>query len=132
MKIILLIIAISLFTVSLLSAASCCDKDKKGGCKHKHGIEQGIKVEADSSKKHIENSSSKGLIYKYEVFGMDCPGCHGGVNNLIEKIPGVLKAEASWKKKLVIITIKEGEKVEDKKILKAIRDANFTPGKRLQ
>ena len=26
-------------------------------------------------------------IMIYEVFGMDCPGCHGGLENLVNKIP---------------------------------------------
>jgi copper chaperone CopZ len=35
----------------------------------------------------------------YEVFGMDCPGCQGGLEKLVKKIPAIQQAEANWQKK---------------------------------
>ncbi len=66
----------------------------------------------------------------YEVFGMDCPACQGGVEKLVNKIPGVLDSEANWNKKQILVRILEGEEVSDEAIFNAIRRANFTPGKR--
>jgi copper chaperone CopZ len=66
----------------------------------------------------------------YEVFGMDCPGCQGAVQKLVNKIPGVLDSEANWKKKQIVVRIWGGEEVSDETIFDAIRRANFTPGKR--
>jgi len=68
----------------------------------------------------------------YEVFGMDCPACHGAVNKLIEKIPGVQKSKADWVKKQVAVTIKPGAQVTDDDVYDAIKRANFTPGKRIR
>lgn len=68
----------------------------------------------------------------YEVFGMDCPGCHGGIEKLVLEIPKVLDAKASWSEKKVTIVIEKGAEVEDSIIMEAIKRANFTPGKRLQ
>ncbi len=65
----------------------------------------------------------------YEVFGMDCPGCHGGLEKLVEKIPAVQQAEADWKKKRLAITVRPGTELNDNDIYDAIRRANFTPGK---
>ena len=70
-------------------------------------------------------------IRVYEVFGMNCPGCHGGVEKLVKKIPAVQDAKANWQKKELAVTIRSGGELDDKDVLDAIRRANFTPGKRL-
>ncbi len=66
----------------------------------------------------------------YQVLGMDCPGCHGGVEKLINKIPGVFDSKANWKKKQIVVRIQKDGDVSDESIFEAIRRANFTPGKR--
>ena len=68
----------------------------------------------------------------YEVFGMDCPGCHGGVENLVLKIPAVLSAQADWKEQRLVVVVKPGSQLDDELVYDAIRRANFTPGKRIQ
>lgn len=68
----------------------------------------------------------------YEVFGMDCPGCHGGVEKLVKKIPDVLHAEANWKKQQLIVYIDPNSELEDEIVYDAIQLANFTVGKRLK
>jgi copper chaperone CopZ len=68
----------------------------------------------------------------YEVFGMDCPGCHGGVENLVDKLPAVIKSEANWEKQELRIWIDPAKDVKDEDIIDAIERANFTPGKRLK
>ncbi len=68
----------------------------------------------------------------YEVFGMDCPACHGGVENLVLKIPGVRDVKADWKKRRLIVTVKPGAQLDDEFVFDAIRRANFTSGKRIQ
>jgi copper chaperone CopZ len=68
----------------------------------------------------------------YEVFGMGCPGCHGGVEKLIAKIPEVEKAEANWKDKQVAVVVREGAQLDDEQVWEAIRRANFTPGERIK
>ena len=75
-------------------------------------------------------STEKIEIRIYEVFGMDCPACQGGVEKLVNKIPGVLDSEANWEKKLIVVRIRRDEEVSDEAIFNAIRRANFTPGKR--
>jgi copper chaperone CopZ len=77
-------------------------------------------------------SMEESEIRVYEVFGMDCPGCHGGLEKLVKKIPAVQKAEANWLKKQVVITVRPGTELNDEDIYDAIRRANFTPGNRLK
>lgn len=68
----------------------------------------------------------------YEVFGMNCPGCHGGVVKLINKLPGVIDSQANWKKQKLAIKIHQDIELSDDEIFSAIKKANFTPGKRLE
>jgi copper chaperone CopZ len=68
----------------------------------------------------------------YEVFGMDCPGCHGGLEKNIRKIPGVTFARANWKANTVTIGVKAGENIDDMDIANAIEKSNFTMGKKVE
>ena len=68
----------------------------------------------------------------YEVFGMNCPGCHGGLEKLVKKIPAVQQAEANWVEKQLAITVEPGTELNDEDIYDAIRRANFTAGKRIK
>ncbi len=87
------------------------------------------------------NTTDKGLtvesmeesgIRVYEVFGMDCPGCHGGLEKLVKKIPDVQQAEANWVKKQLVVTVRPEAELNDEDIYDAIRRANFTPGNRIK
>jgi hypothetical protein len=71
-------------------------------------------------------------IRVYEVFGMDCPGCHGGLEKLVLRIPAVQAAKANWEQKKLTVTLQPGIGLDDKEVYKAIRQANLTPGERLQ
>jgi copper chaperone CopZ len=71
-------------------------------------------------------------VRAYEVFGMDCPGCHGGLEKLVNEIAGVETSEANWKEKQLVVTVKPGAALKDQDILDAIRRANLTPGERLR
>jgi cation transport ATPase len=71
-------------------------------------------------------------IRVYEVFGMDCPGCHGGLEKLVKKIPAIQQAEANWQKKQLMVSVRPGAELSDEDIYDAIRRANFTAGKRIE
>ena len=68
----------------------------------------------------------------YEIFGMDCPGCHGGVENLVNKVPGVITSQANWEAQTLQVALLPNAEVDDDAIYDAIKRANFTPGKRLK
>ena len=68
----------------------------------------------------------------YEIFGMDCPGCHGGLENLVNKVPGVRTSKANWEKQQLQVVFYPNVEVDDNAIYDAIKRANFTPGKRLK
>ena len=79
----------------------------------------------------VESMEESG-IRVYEVFGMDCPGCHGGLEKLVKKIPDVQQAEANWVKKQLVVTVRPEAELNDEDIYDAIRRANFTPGNRIK
>ena len=68
----------------------------------------------------------------YEVFGMNCPGCHGGLEKLVKKISAVQEAESNWQKKQLVVIVRPEAELNDEDIYDAIRRANFTPGNRLK
>jgi copper chaperone CopZ len=78
----------------------------------------------------IDESNTEMRIY--EVFGMDCPGCHGGLENLINEITGVITSEANWEKQQLKVFVSTNIIVSDEAIFDAVKKANFTPGKRIK
>ncbi len=66
----------------------------------------------------------------YEVFGMDCPGCHGGLEKNLSKIPGVVDVTANWKEQMVIIHVQKDHTIDISEIEAAVHNSNFTLGKR--
>ncbi len=85
-------------------------------------------AEQDSAVKSIEASESR----VYEVFGMNCPGCHGGLEKLVKKISAIQEAEANWQKKQLVVMVRPEVELNDEDIYDAIRRSNFTPGKRIK
>lgn len=67
----------------------------------------------------------------YEVYGMNCPGCHGGVEKLVNKIPAVHDSEANWEENRLRVAVRPSSTLDDEEILDAIRRANFTSGERI-
>ena len=68
----------------------------------------------------------------YEVFGMDCPGCHGGIEKLVNNVPAVINSKANWEKQELRIWIDPAKDVKDEDIIDAIERANLTPGERIK
>ena len=79
-----------------------------------------------------ESTKEDRVTQVYEVFGMDCPGCHGGLEKLVEKLPAVQQAEANWEKKQLVVTVQPEAELNDEDIRDAIQRANFTAGKRIK
>lgn len=63
------------------------------------------------------------------VQGMQCPFCAYGIKKHLAKLPGAQKVEVELAKNQAIVTFADDEKVGDKEIQQAIRNAGFTAGK---
>lgn len=93
----------------------------------------GIVVGCSGMGNRIQLTAEEGTELRvYEIFGMDCPGCHGGLVNLIDKVPGVIASQANWEKLQLIVKVRITANVTDEAIFEAVRNANFTPGERLK
>ena len=68
----------------------------------------------------------------YEVFGMDCHGCHGGIEKLLNKHIAIINSKADWVNKNITLYISEGSGINEEEIFEIIKSANFTPGKRIK
>lgn len=79
-----------------------------------------------------EIANEQNEIRVYEVFGMDCPGCHDGLEKLVNEIPEVVTSKANWEKQRLQVVLRPNSGIDDSAILGAIEKANFTAGKRLQ
>ena len=88
-----------------------------------------VETEPDSA---VVTDTLNTQIQVYEVFGMDCPGCHGGIEKLVNKLPAVTKSEANWEKQELRIWIDPAKEVKDEDIIDAIERANLTPGERIK
>ncbi len=103
------------FFLLVLLTLFCCGV----GC---NSTEQDLVIES------MEESETR----VYEVFGMNCPGCHGGLEKLVKKISAVQEAEANWQKQQLAVIVHPEAELNDEDIYDAIRRANFTPGKRIK
>ena len=82
---------------------------------------------------HAESGAATGgEVRVYEVFGMHCPGCEGGLDKLVRKIRDVESVESNWEESWLKVTVRPGAQLDDRQIYDAVKRANFTPGKRLK
>ncbi len=87
---------------------------------------------ASGAPHRVAGTQTDAEVRVYEVFGMDCPGCHGGLEKLVGRLPGVARATANWEAQRLTITLAPGATLEEDALQDAIRRANFTPGQRLR
>lgn len=96
-------------------------------------IALGLIAGCGSNRKGLLDLVEDGKEYRlYEVYGMDCPGCHGGLENQINKLSGVIAAKANWEKQQLELVLTTSANITDEVIFEAIKKANFTPGKRIK
>jgi len=80
----------------------------------------------------VSSETSQGYERVYEIFGMDCPACHGGLTNIINEIDGVESSTANWETQRLTVTLKQGAELDEETIADAVARANFTLGKRIK
>lgn len=78
------------------------------------------------------DEAETGPVQVYEVFGMDCPACHGGIEKLVRKIPSVKEARANWVEKTLHVTLRPDQTLSREVLKEAVEKANFTLGERIE
>ncbi len=86
----------------------------------------------DAERNLVVESMEASETRAYEVFGMNCPGCHGGLEKLVNKIPAIQDSEANWLQKQLVVTVRPGVELKDEDVYDAIKRSNFTPGNRIK
>lgn len=62
----------------------------------------------------------------YTVYGMDCPGCEGGLEKQVNKIPSVKSSEANWKRQELTVIVREDSVLNIEELIRRVKKANFT------
>jgi len=71
-------------------------------------------------------SNSKGDTLTFTIYGMDCPGCEGGLEKQVNKIPSVRFSEANWVKQELKVVVKQDSTLNLAELNKRVKKANFT------
>lgn len=61
---------------------------------------------------------------RFEIRGMHCGGCAGGLQAELKLVPGVGSAEVSFPKRLAVVAY-DTNRVSQSQLLKVVREAGF-------
>ena len=81
-------------------------------------------VGLDSVSQIKQNIQSDTLVFT--VYGMDCPGCEGGLEKQINKIQFVQFSKADWVKQELRIVLAKNSILNMGELEKRVKKANFT------
>ena len=62
----------------------------------------------------------------FTIYGMDCPGCEGGLEKQVNKIPSIKYSNADWVKQELKIVLVQDSTLNLKALEKRVKKANFT------
>jgi copper chaperone CopZ len=86
----------------------------------------------DSSTVHPGTSPIESDTVTYTVYGMDCPGCEGGLEKQVNKISSVKYSKANWYKQELKIVVKQDSLLSLEELEKRVKKANFTLEKEMK
>ena len=81
--------------------------------------------EAAMSDQNVEKETRK-----FAVEGMHCAGCENRLVFVMEKLPQVAEAKASYEEKTLEVVVDKN--LSDDEIIAKIREAELTPGERIE
>ena len=82
------------------------------------------KSEADRPQKNDVDFQSDTLTYT--IYGMDCPGCEGGLEKQVNKIPSIKYSKANWVNQELLIVLKPDSILNQEELERRVKKANFT------
>jgi copper chaperone CopZ len=62
----------------------------------------------------------------FTVYGMDCPGCEGGLEKQVNKISAVSSSEASWVRQELKVVVRKDSVLKRDDLEFRVKKANFT------
>lgn len=82
------------------------------------------------SNNEAQKTENKADTLEFTVYGMDCPGCEGGLEKQVNKIESVNSSEANWRKQLLQVVLEPDAKLDINTLEKRVKKANFTLDKK--
>ena len=89
------------------------------------GFKAVVQTHAAVSSQTITISLSETKI-EVRVDGLSCPFCAYGLEKKLKKIDGIKDLKIDIKNGLVTFSLKEGKSVDEKTLVKIVKDAGFT------
>lgn len=62
----------------------------------------------------------------FTVYGMDCPGCAGGLEKQVNKLESVKSSSANWREQKLKVVLVSDSVLDIEKLDKRVKKANFT------
>lgn len=81
-------------------------------------------IDNDKINQIQQNVNTDTLVYT--IYGMDCPGCEGGLEKQVNKIPSVQFSDADWVKQELRIVLVQDSTLNVNELEKRVKKANFT------
>lgn len=89
-------------------------------------VQSAIYAQKTNSAKHVTPGSD---TLKFTVYGMDCPGCEGGLEKQVNKISSVKYCKASWANQELLVVIKKDSILQPSELEQRVKKANLTLAK---
>ncbi len=72
------------------------------------------------------NSGYQSDTITFTVYGMDCPGCEGGLEKQVNKIPYVKYSKANWVNQELKVVVEKDSIMNIDELEKRVKKANFS------
>ena len=92
------------------------------------GVPGNLQAQKHGSAK-LQSNADRGILsdtLTFTVYGMDCPGCEGGLEKQVNKIPSVQYSNADWVKQELKIVLAQDSVINMTALEKRVKKANFT------
>ena len=73
-----------------------------------------------------DNRSVQQDTLRFTVYGMDCPGCEGGLEKQVNKMASVQYSKADWVNQELLIVVKKDSVLKTSELEQRVKKANFT------
>lgn len=73
----------------------------------------------------LSGAQAAGRIYAIKIHGMHCDACAHTLRKKLADLPGVASADVSFRENQAILTVQDGEALDEASVKTAIRSAGF-------
>lgn len=82
--------------------------------------------QADIKDDTLKSTTSVKDTLSYTIYGMDCPGCEGGLEKQVNKLSFVKWSKSNWLTQKLFVVVKKDSVLNMEKLKAAVSNANFT------